>query len=75
MWSDETKREDLTKVEREDITKLEEIPSEDSLSLKSFRDYKVVTELPARGGEADSFIIEKDGNKFSLKALQKKNKP
>jgi len=73
MWSDETKREDLTKVEREDQTKLERKPSEGSPSLKYFRDYNVVKEFPARRGEeADKYLVEKDGNRFLLKLYRKR---
>jgi len=43
----------------EDITQLENINKEDStINIKTFRGYKIIEELPAKGGESDNYIID-----------------
>lgn len=39
--------------------------------LKRFRDYEIVSELPATGGEADLYVVEKNGETFMLKLYRK----
>ncbi len=61
------------KTRREDLTKIEQ--KEKSLSttnlLITFKDYDVIKELNAQGGEADSYVIEKDGVQYFLKLYRK----
>ncbi|MCX7811539.1 MAG: protein kinase [Leptospiraceae bacterium] len=60
----ETRREDLTKIEQN------KKPTSGGL-LSYFKDYEVVKELNAQGGEADNYIIQKDGNQYFLKLYRK----
>jgi len=74
MQNDNTRMEDLTK-RMEDLTKIERTSSRSSFSFESFRDYKVVMELPAKGAEADNYLLEKNSQKFFLKLYRKGIKP
>jgi len=65
LENDKTQIEDITRIEkREEHT--EGIPT-----LKTFRGCKILEELPARGGEADNYILECNGKKAFLKLYRK----
>ncbi|MFP3257475.1 MAG: hypothetical protein RXO36_06735, partial [Candidatus Nanopusillus acidilobi] len=60
----------------EDITQLENINKEDStINIKTFRRYKIIEDLPAKGGESDNYIIEYEGKKAFLKLYRKGRTP
>jgi len=62
-----------TQVE-EDETEVENKSkeTEEKTVLKTFRGYKIIKELPATGGEADTFLIQKGENIYFLKLLYRK---
>jgi len=43
----------------------------EKLSLTTFRNYRIVEELPARGGECDAYVVEESGKKMFLKLYRK----
>ena len=57
--------EERTQVERRDQ------PEEETTALKTFKGWKIAKELPAIGGEADAFVIEKAGITHFLKLYRK----
>ncbi len=65
LENDKTQIEDITRVEKS------EEHTEGITALKTFRGCKVLEELPARGGEADSYILECNGKKAFLKLYRK----
>ena len=44
-----------------------EVGSTDSFTLRNFREYEIIKQLPAQGGEADIYVISKNGKRFILK--------
>jgi len=79
LENDKTQVEDITRMIEdiikmiEDITGIEksEEHTEGITALKTFRGCKVLEELPARGGEADNYILECNGIKAFLKLYRK----
>jgi serine/threonine protein kinase len=65
LENDKTQIEDITRVEKS------EKHTEGITALKTFRGCKVLEELPARGGEADNYILECNGIKAFLKLYRK----
>jgi Serine/threonine protein kinase len=65
LENDKTQIEDITRVEKS------EKHTEGITTLKTFRGCKVLEELPARGGEADNYILECNGIKAFLKLYRK----
>jgi serine/threonine protein kinase/ribosomal protein S16 len=65
LENDKTQIEDITRVEKSE-KHTEGIPA-----LKTFRGCKILEELPARGGEADNYILECNGIKAFLKLYRK----
>jgi serine/threonine protein kinase len=65
LENDKTQIEDITRIEKGE-KHTEGIPA-----LKTFRGCKVLEELPARGGEADNYILECNGRKAFLKLYRK----
>ncbi len=59
------------KTRKEEATRAEKPPQETSLHPKTFRGYTVIREFPAHGGEADTYLLEKKGQKFFLKLYRK----
>ncbi len=63
--NDKTRQENLTKIERD---------SNKTFSnhiIKNFRDYTILKEIPAKGAEADNFLIQKEEQTFFLKLYRK----
>lgn len=44
-----------------------EVGSTDSFALRNFREYEIIEQLPAQGGEADIYVVSKNGKRFILK--------
>jgi serine/threonine protein kinase len=65
LENDKTQIEDITRIEKS------EEHTEGITALKTFRGYKVLEELPAKGGEADNYILECNGIKAFLKLYRK----
>jgi serine/threonine protein kinase/uncharacterized membrane protein len=65
LKNDKTQMEDITRIEKS------EEHTERITTLKTFRGCKVLEELPARGGEADNYILECNGIKAFLKLYRK----
>lgn len=65
LENDKTQIEDITRIEKS------EEHTEGITALKTFRGCKVLEELPARGGEADNYILECNGIKAFLKLYRK----
>jgi len=65
LENDKTQIEDITRIEKG------EKHTEGIAALKTFRGCKVLEELPARGGEADNYILECNGKKAFLKLYRK----
>jgi serine/threonine protein kinase len=65
LENDKTQIEDITRIEKG------EKHTEGITALKTFRGCKVLEELPARGGEADNYILECNGIKAFLKLYRK----
>jgi len=65
LENDKTQIEDITRIEKSK-EHTEGIPT-----LKTFRGCKILEELPARGGEADNYILECNGIKAFLKLYRK----
>jgi serine/threonine protein kinase len=65
LENDKTQIEDITRIEKS------EKHTEGIGALKTFRGCKVLEELPARGGEADNYILECNGIKAFLKLYRK----
>ncbi|MEN3028732.1 MAG: protein kinase [Aquificaceae bacterium] len=68
MQEEHTRREDKTQLQPE-ATKVETQPQAGGvpIHLTEFRGYKVIKEFPATGGEADTYLIEKNGKVLFLK--------
>jgi len=64
-WWDEENIQEIT-IREEDI-----LNKKDRLSLKIFRNCKIVEELPAKGGECDAYIVEESGKRMFLKLYRK----
>ncbi len=64
-WWDKENIQEIT-VREEDI-----LNEKDRLSLKIFRNCKIVEELPAKGGECDAYIVEESGKRMFLKLYRK----
>jgi len=65
LENDKTQIEDITRIEKS------EEHTEGITALKTFRGCKILEELPARGGEADNYILECNGIKAFLKLYRK----
>ena len=65
LENDKTQIEDITRIEKS------EEHTEGIAALKTFRGCKILEELPARGGEADNYILECNGIKAFLKLYRK----
>lgn len=68
--NDETKL-DINKTIREDIKNTEDSSEKNDIQLKSFREFKILQEFSAHGGEADTYLIESGNEKRFLKLYRK----
>ncbi|BCS82419.1 protein kinase domain-containing protein [Anaerocellum diazotrophicum] len=64
-WWDKKNIQDAT-VRVTDI-----LNEKEKLTMTTFRNYNIVEELPAKGGECDAYVIENNGNKMFLKLYRK----
>ena len=67
--SEETVIENKTVVESEKT--VIENSSFSSISLQTFKDYRVVKEFDAAGSEADTFLVQKENREYFLKLYRK----
>jgi len=64
---DKTQLENLTKIEGD------RQKASSNHFIKNFREYVILKEIPAKGAEADNFLIQKDQQTFFFKTIQKRN--
>ncbi len=62
-----TIREDGTIREDQTIRETAGTQKDQGITRETFRDYKIVRQLTTHGGEADAYIIEKEGQGYFLK--------
>lgn len=62
-----TIREDGTIREDQTIRETAGTQKDQGITRETFRDYKIVRQLTTHGGEADAYIIEKQGQEYFLK--------
>ncbi len=65
-----TIREDRTIREDQTIRETAGTQKDQGTTGETFKDYKIVRQLPTYGREADAYIIEKEGQEYFLKTLQ-----
>jgi serine/threonine protein kinase len=66
---DKTQLENLTKIEGD------RQKASSNHFIKNFREYVILKEIPAKGAEADNFLIQKDQQTFFLKLYRKGIQP
>ena len=62
-----TIREDRTIREDQTIRETAGTQKDQGTTGETFKDYKIVRQLPTYGREADAYIIEKEGQEYFLK--------